>query len=63
MIKHCLIIIIINFFQIINAQQEQNFTIRPVNTNVVLGETAILKCAVTEIKVLVQTNFSAKTKT
>jgi hypothetical protein len=47
MIKHCLIIIIINFFQIINAQQEQNFTIRPVNTNVVLGETAILKCAVT----------------
>jgi hypothetical protein len=47
MIKHCLIIIIIYFFQIINAQQEQNFTIRPANTNVVLGGTAILKCAVT----------------
>ena len=46
MIEH-FILTIITFIAIINAQQEQNFTIRPVNTNVVVGDTAILKCAVT----------------
>ena len=39
--------LLIFLFGLNTAQQEQNFIIKPVNTNVVLGDTALLKCSVT----------------
>ena len=39
--------LLFTLFLFVQAQQDQSFTIKPVNTNAVLGSTVVLKCAVT----------------
>jgi hypothetical protein len=41
------IFLLISTLQIITNAQEQDFTLKPIDTNVILGDTVILKCSVT----------------